>query len=48
MNKSGSWYSYGGNRIGQGRENVKEFLSSNPELMDSIEAKIRERLEIGM
>lgn len=47
VNKSGSWYSYGGNRIGQGRENVKEFLSSNPELMDSIEAKIRERLEIG-
>lgn len=47
VNKSGSWYSYGGNRIGQGRENVKEFLSSNPELMGSIEAKIRERLEIG-
>lgn len=47
VNKSGSWYSYGGIRIGQGRENVKEFLSSNPELMDSIEAKIRERLEIG-
>ncbi len=47
VNKSGSWYSYEGNRIGQGRENVKEYLSSNPELMDSIETKIREKLEIG-
>jgi recombination protein RecA len=47
VNKSGSWYSYDGNRIGQGRENVKEYLSSNPELMDAIETKIREKLEIG-
>lgn len=47
MNKSGSWYSFEGNRIGQGRENVKDYLSSNPELMDLIESKIREKLAIG-
>lgn len=47
MNKSGSWYSFEGNRIGQGRENVKDYLSSNPELMNLIESKIREKLAIG-
>lgn len=41
INKSGSWFSYGDNRIGQGRENVKEYLKDNPEVMEEIEAKIR-------
>ena len=43
INKSGSWYSYDGNRIGQGRENLKEYLESNPELMNLIESKIRDK-----
>jgi recombination protein RecA len=47
INKSGSWYSYEGNRIGQGRENAKEFLLANPELMESIESRIREKFKIG-
>ncbi|WP_326909122.1 recombinase RecA [Sedimentibacter sp. MB31-C6] len=45
VNKAGAWYSYEGNRIGQGRENSKEFLLSNPELMNEIELKIREKYE---
>jgi len=41
VEKSGSWYSYGDERIGQGRENAKMFLRSNPEVASAIEAKIR-------
>ena len=41
VDKSGSWFSYDGERIGQGRENVKKYLSENPEIMDEIEKKIR-------
>ena len=44
INKSGSWYSYGDERIGQGKENVREYLKSNPEIARTIEAKIREQL----
>ena len=47
VNKSGAWYSYGDTRIGQGRENSKEYLLSNPELMDEIEDKVKEKYEIG-
>ncbi|MBO5711470.1 MAG: recombinase RecA [Acholeplasmatales bacterium] len=39
--KSGSWFSYEGNKIGQGRENVKEFLKQNPQIASEIENKIR-------
>jgi recombination protein RecA len=42
VEKSGSWYSYDGQRIGQGRENVKSFLKQNPQVADTIEAKIRQ------
>jgi recombination protein RecA len=42
IEKSGAWYSYGGNRIGQGRENVKEFLKNNPSVSSEIEEKIIE------
>ncbi|HMB73690.1 MAG TPA: recombinase RecA, partial [Gammaproteobacteria bacterium] len=42
--KSGSWYSYNGDRIGQGKENVREFLLQNPEIATEIESRIRERL----
>jgi len=42
IEKSGAWYSYGGNRIGQGRENVKEFLKVNPSVAAEISDKIIE------
>ena len=44
VDKSGSWYSYDGERIGQGRENVKRFLSENQDIYDSIYQKSREAL----
>ena len=44
IQKSGAWFSYNGNRLGQGRENVKELLANNKELCDEIEAKVREQL----
>ena len=46
INKSGAWYSYNENKLGQGRENVKAFLLENPELMNEIETKVREYFEI--
>jgi recombination protein RecA len=42
IEKSGAWYSYNGNRIGQGRENVKQYINSNPEIAKEIETKILE------
>jgi recombination protein RecA len=42
VEKSGSWYSYDGQRIGQGRENAKKFLKDNPEVANAIEQKVRE------
>ncbi|MCC6129588.1 MAG: hypothetical protein IT186_06635, partial [Acidobacteria bacterium] len=44
VEKSGSWFSYGDLRIGQGRENAKNFLRDNPDLRHELEVKIRERL----
>ena len=41
VKKSGAWYSYGEERLGQGRENAKEFLEGNPELLKEIEHKVR-------
>ena len=41
IKKSGSWFSYNGERIGQGKENVKRLLEENPEMAAEIEAKIR-------
>ncbi|MGC2063397.1 MAG: recombinase RecA [Thermodesulfovibrionales bacterium] len=46
IEKSGAWYSYGGNRIGQGRENVKEYLKANPEIAREIEEKIIEAVNL--
>ena len=43
--KSGSWFSYNGERIGQGRENVKKYLLDNPEIMADVEKKIRANME---
>lgn len=42
INKSGAWYSYLGEKIGQGRENAKQYLSQNPEVMSEVESKVRE------
>jgi recombination protein RecA len=42
VEKSGSWFSYGSERIGQGRENAKTYLKEHPEMADAIEASIRE------
>jgi recombination protein RecA len=44
VDKAGSWYSYGDDRIGQGKENVREFLKNNPEMAEEIEGKIRAKL----
>jgi len=44
IDKAGSWYSYGDDRIGQGKENVREFLKTNPDIAAEIEHKIRARL----
>lgn len=45
IEKSGSWFSYNGNRIGQGRENVKKYLTENHEIMQEVEGKIRENMK---
>jgi recombination protein RecA len=44
VDKSGAWYSYDGNRIGQGKDNVRVFLQENPDTAQEIEAKIRAKL----
>ena len=47
LNKSGAWYAYKGEKIGQGKENVKEFLKNNPKIMDEIDKKVREYYDIS-
>jgi recombination protein RecA len=47
IEKSGAWYSYAGDRIGQGRENAKEFLHEHPEIGDQIDRQLRAQLGIG-
>jgi recombination protein RecA len=42
IKKSGSWFSYGENKLGQGRESVRKLIKDNPELMAELEAKILE------
>ena len=48
IKKSGAWYSYNGNRIGQGRENTLKFLKENPEIYDFIDKTIREEFAGGL
>lgn len=43
VNKSGAWYAYDGNKIGQGRENAKTYLKEHPDIMAEIEQKVREK-----
>ena len=42
IEKSGSWFSYNGDRVGQGRENVKNYLKDNPKILEEVEKKVRE------
>ena len=47
LDKSGAWYSYNGEKIGQGKENVKIYLKEHPELRDELEEKVREHYGFG-
>ncbi len=46
INKSGAWYAYNGEKIGQGRENAKAYLKENPVVCDEVEAKVREKFKL--
>jgi recombination protein RecA len=47
INKSGAWYSYQDERLGQGRENVKEYLRMHPEVTNEVEQKVREAVKLS-
>jgi recombination protein RecA len=47
VRKSGAWYTYDGDQLGQGKENARKFLKDNPDLADEIEKKIKEKLGVG-
>ena len=47
IKKSGAWYTYDSDQLGQGKENVRSFLRDNPDLADEIEKKIKEKLGVG-
>jgi recombination protein RecA len=47
IDKSGAWYSYNGDRIGQGKENVRQFLRDNPAIADEIDQQLRVRLLVA-
>ena len=47
IDKAGSWYSYGEDRIGQGRENAKRYLSDNPEIFEEVDKRVRSAFGIG-
>ena len=48
INKSGAWYAYEGNKIGQGRENAKQYLKDNPAVCDEVEQKVRELFNLDV
>jgi recombination protein RecA len=48
VRKSGAWYTYEGDQLGQGKENARAFLRDNPDLADEIEKRIKEKLGIGV
>ena len=48
VKKSGAWYTYNGDQLGQGKENSRQFLKDNPDLCDEIERLIKEKLGIGV
>jgi recombination protein RecA len=47
IDKSGAWYSYKGDRIGQGKENVRQFLRDNPAIANEVDAELRARLLVS-
>lgn len=47
VNKSGAWFAYGGEKIGQGRENAKNYLKEHPDVMEEIEQKVRDYYSLG-
>ena len=47
VDKSGAWYTYGKERIGQGKDNARDYLKAHPELAQEIEAKIRAAVSVG-
>jgi recombination protein RecA len=47
VRKSGAWYTYEGDQLGQGKENSRNFLRDNPDLANEIEKKIKEKLGVG-
>lgn len=47
VDKSGAWYAYNGNKIGQGRENAKAYLENNTAICDEIEQKVREAVGVA-
>ena len=48
IQKSGAWFSYNGERLGQGRDNVRRYMEENHDFCDEIEAKVREKLKNGV
>lgn len=48
VNKSGAWYTFDGEQLGQGKENSRKFLKENPEIADTIEQKIKAKLGVGV
>ena len=48
LTKSGTWYSFGETRLGQGRDNVRDYLKSHPETLQEIENRIRQQLKLGV
>ena len=47
IEKSGSWYSYGDLRLGQGKENSRDFLKENPDVLEEVDARVRDSLGLG-
>jgi recombination protein RecA len=47
VEKSGAWYAYGGEKIGQGKDNTREYLKDNPHIAEEIERKIRDAVGIA-
>ncbi|MCL2454364.1 MAG: recombinase RecA [Micrococcales bacterium] len=48
VRKSGAWYTYEGDQLGQGKENARQFLRDNPDLADELDTKIKEKLGVGV
>ena len=48
VEKSGTWFSYAGERLGQGRENAKQFLRDNPDVYKAIDERLRKELGLGL